>query len=76
MAKTRLSVKEAADLMGASEQFVRRGILSGKFGFAYGVKEEGKKRATYWISAKKFTEETGIKIPEEEEDHEQARNCI
>ena len=56
----RLSVKEAARLMGASEWFVRRGLQQGLFPWGYAVKTSTK--YTYWISPAKFKECTGIEI--------------
>ncbi|MDD6488937.1 MAG: hypothetical protein PUG48_03870 [Clostridia bacterium] len=56
----RLSVKRVAELMGASEQFVRRGLQQGLFPWGYAVKTSSK--WTYWISPVKFTEFTGIKV--------------
>lgn len=58
--KNRLSVKQVADLMGASEWFIRRGLQQGMFPWGYAVKTSSK--YTYWISAAKFTESTGIKV--------------
>lgn len=56
----RLSVKKVAELMGASEQFVRRGLQQGLFPWGYAVKTSSK--WTYWISSIKFAEYTGIKV--------------
>lgn len=56
----RLSVKKVAELMGASEQFVRRGLQQGLFPWGYAVKISS--RWTYWISPVKFTEFTGIEV--------------
>lgn len=56
----RLSVKEAARLMGTSPQFIRLGLQQGKLEFGRAVKTSG--RWTYWISSEKFTEITGINI--------------
>lgn len=56
----RLSVKKVAELMGASEWFIRRGLQLGMFPWGYAVKTSSK--FTYWISPVKFTECTGIKI--------------
>lgn len=56
----RLSVKRVAELMGASEQFVRRGLQQGLFPWGYAVKTSSK--WTYWISPVKFTEFTGIEV--------------
>lgn len=63
--KNRLSTKEAAALMDVSEQFIRIGLQRGILPFGYAIKQT--KRWTYFISAEKFTEATGIKVQEEEE---------
>ena len=57
--KNRLTVKKVAELMGASEWFIRRGLQQGLFPWGYAVKTSSK--YTYWISPIKFTECTGIK---------------
>lgn len=46
--------------MGASEQFIRRGLQQNIFPWGYAVKMSS--RWTYWISPDKFSEYTGIKI--------------
>ena len=61
----RMTVQEAADLMGASPQFVRIGLQQGKFSWGYAVKPSSK--WTYWISRSKFEEATGIKGVSEDE---------
>lgn len=61
--KDRLSVQQTAKLMNAGEQFIRRGLVENRFPFGYAVKTSSK--WTYFISASKFTEYTGIKIPNE-----------
>lgn len=58
--KNRLTVKETAELMNCSEQFVRKGLRNGTFPFGYAVKTSS--FWTYFISAEKFTEFTGIKV--------------
>lgn len=58
--ESRLSVKKTAELMSASEQFVRYGLQQGKFPWGYAVKTSSK--WTYFISAVKFTEHTGIEV--------------
>lgn len=57
----RITVKMAADLMGVSEQFIRIAMQQGKLPIGTAVKLTGNKY-TYYISPKKFTEYTGIKI--------------
>lgn len=58
--KNRISVKKAASLMGAGEQFIRLGLQQGIFPWGYAVKTSS--QWTYFISAVKFTEHTGITI--------------
>lgn len=60
MSGVRLSLPEAARLMGASQQFLREGLKQGKFSWGTAVKMSG--RWTYFINAIKFEEETGIKV--------------
>ena len=52
--KTKVSVKEAASLMGKSVQFVRIGLQRGAFKFGSAVKLSS--RWTYHISPKLFYE--------------------
>ena len=63
MAENRLSTKVAAELMNVGEQFIRVGLQQGKLPFGYAVRMS-EKRWTYYISPTKFTEVTGIQIPE------------
>lgn len=58
--KTVLTCKEAATLMHKHESYVRQGLQEGRPGFEFGsaVKTSGK--WSYFISAAKFTEVTGI----------------
>ena len=60
MTQNRLSVIEAAKLMGVSDQFIRIGLQQEKLPFGYAV-QTSKNRWTYYISPEKFYEETGIK---------------
>ncbi len=62
MTKNRLTVKKAAKLMGASEQFVRLGLQQGIFPWGYAVKTST--QYTYFISTAKFAEFIGISIEE------------
>ncbi len=62
MKNGRLSVEEAAKLMGANAQFIRIGLQQGVFPWGYAVKTST--QYTYFILPKKFEECTGIKIPE------------
>lgn len=56
----RMSVKQTAQLMNVSEQFIRIGLQKGIFPFGYAVKMS--KIWTYYISPEKFTEYTGIQV--------------
>ncbi|MBQ7131264.1 MAG: helix-turn-helix transcriptional regulator [Oscillospiraceae bacterium] len=57
----KLSIKRASELMGVSQQFIRVGLQKGILPFGYAVKiSQG--RFTYFISAKKFSEYTGIEV--------------
>ena len=51
----KMSVKDAAAALGASEAFVRRGLQQGRFPWGYAVR--GKKRWSYFISEEMFEEE-------------------
>lgn len=55
----RLSVAEAAQLLGASEQFIRIGLQQGYLKFGMAVKMSS--QWTYVITKQKFEEFTGIK---------------
>ncbi|MEE1503672.1 MAG: hypothetical protein UGF89_05435 [Acutalibacteraceae bacterium] len=55
-----LTVKEAANLMGKSENFIRIGLQRKILPFGYAVKT-GEQRWSYFISREKFREATGIK---------------
>lgn len=58
--KEKLTVQEAARLMGKSEMFIRIGLQRNNLPFGYAVKT-GKERWSYYISREKFREATGIK---------------
>ena len=57
----RLQPKTAAQLMGISREALYQGLRDGRFPFGYAVKTSGK--WTYWLSASRFTQETGIPVP-------------
>ncbi|MEY8317721.1 helix-turn-helix transcriptional regulator [Oscillospiraceae bacterium 50-58] len=57
----KLPPKVAAKLMGISRDALYQGLQDGRFPFGYAVKMSGK--WTYWISAPRFTKETGIPVP-------------
>ncbi|NLK94707.1 MAG: hypothetical protein GX275_05910 [Clostridiales bacterium] len=59
-----LSVKEAAELMGKSEQFVRVGLQRNLLPIGSAVKMSS--HWTYYISPKLFSDFTGIDIKEEQ----------
>ena len=63
MSKNRLTVKEAAELMNCTQQFIRVGLQRNFFTFGYASKTST--RWSYYISRQKFEEVTGIKIEEE-----------
>lgn len=46
----RISIKEAARMMGAAEQFVRVSIFAGKIPGAYMVEGKNGKRGQYYIT--------------------------
>ncbi len=62
MKNGRLSVEEAAKLMGASAQFIRIGLQQSVFPWGYAVKTSS--HYTYFIIEKKFEEYTGIQLKE------------
>lgn len=55
-----LPVKIAARLMHKSKSFIKQGLKDGVFPWGYAVKL---KNWSYFISASKFTEYTGITVP-------------
>jgi hypothetical protein len=55
-----MSVFQAAELLGASEQFIRIGLQQKTLPFGMAVKMSG--RWTYVITKQKFEETTGIKV--------------
>lgn len=56
-----LPVPLVAKLMGKSKEWIRQGLRDGVFPWGYAVKL---KNWSYFISSTKFTEYTGIQIPE------------
>ncbi len=60
--ENRLTVHQAAKLLGASDQFVRIGIREGQLKFGVAVKTSN--QWTYLITKQKFEEVTGITVPE------------
>lgn len=57
--QVKLSVIQAAKLMGVSPQFVRIGLQKQQLPFGHAV-QMSKNRYTYHISTKKFSEYTGV----------------
>lgn len=57
----RMPVDMAARLMGVSRKTIMLGLQDGVFPFGYAVKTSGS--WTYWLSAPRFTQETGIPVP-------------
>lgn len=62
MKGNRLSVKEAAELMGADQQFIRVAMQRGHLPFGCALKKSS--QYTYYISVQKFAEYTGIPLDE------------
>ena len=52
-----MKVKEAARLMGVSEEFIRAGIRQQVFPWGYAVRVNS--RFSYWINRRMFLEEMG-----------------
>lgn len=55
----RMTVKEAAKLLGCGEQTIRMGLQQGRYSWGYAVKTSS--FYTYIIMASRFYEETKIK---------------
>lgn len=58
--KERMTVKEAAELLGCDQQTVRMGLQQGRFNWGYAIKTSS--MYTYIIIASKFYEDTKIKL--------------
>lgn len=56
----KVTVEMVARAMGASPQFIRRGLQQGVFPWGYAVKGSG--RWIYWINAERFKEITGLRL--------------
>lgn len=65
MSENRLTVEEAAEIMGASPQFVRIGLRQGIFPWGYAVKIS--RRWTYYINRGKFLSEEKMDGKEKDE---------
>ena len=70
--KYNLSVNRAAQLMGVTEQYIRVGLQLGQLPFGVALQVGGKKQFTYYISPAKFTEFTGVAVPE----YDSRYNCM
>lgn len=68
-----LKVKEAAKLMGKSEQFIRIGLQRKLLPFGSAVQSPGGKYS-YYISPELFEQYTGIKIEKEKENIDATNN--
>lgn len=51
----RISIKEAARMMGVAEQFVRVSIFAGKIPGAYKVEGKNGKRGEYYVTDEQIT---------------------
>lgn len=58
-AKQKITIKEAAEIMGKCQQFVRVGLQRGLLPFGTAVKGQGT-RWTYYISPKLFYDYVGL----------------
>ena len=54
-----ISVKEAARIMGKSEQFIRQGLIEGYLPIGMAVKRPGSSHYCYYIIPKKLYDLTG-----------------
>lgn len=59
----RITIKEAAELLGVSEQLLRMGLRNGNFPFGTAIKTSS--RYTYYISTTKLLDYIGLRIDEE-----------
>ncbi|MCI8388988.1 MAG: hypothetical protein HFE63_11075 [Clostridiales bacterium] len=60
-----ITIKEAAERMGKSEQFIRICLQQGIFGFGKAIKLRGRKKYTYYISPVEFERLVGPVKPDE-----------
>ncbi len=56
----RLSVMDAARMMGINHQTVRKGLQQGVFPWGYGIKTS--EHWVYFINAKRFSEIEGVSV--------------
>lgn len=59
-----LSITQAARLMHKHVDYVKTGLIQGRPGFEFGSAVKISSRWSFFISAAKFTEVTGIPVPE------------
>lgn len=69
-----VTVKEAAKLMGVSEQELRLGMQQGDYPIGTARKNKPGGKYKYYISPKLFYEFTGIKIEETKKENTQTDN--
>lgn len=62
MSTKKITIAEAAEIMGVSQQFVRIGLQRGLLPFGFAVSMSGGKRFTYYINPKDFEEYLGLKL--------------
>ena len=58
----KVPVHVAATIMDKSPQFVRRGLIAGKFPFGAAVAFDEDKRHSYYINPQKFMDYTGCTL--------------
>lgn len=56
-----IPIKEAAQIMNKSEQYIRQGLIQKVLPIGIAIKLEGSNQYSYYISPKKFYEYTGYK---------------
>ena len=69
--KRSISVKQAAELMGKSEQFIRVGLQRGLLPFGTAMMLPDSTHYTYYISPKQFYDYVGRGDEEEEVDEDE-----
>ncbi|MBC3887240.1 hypothetical protein GH810_02810 [Acetobacterium paludosum] len=61
-----VTIKEAAEMLGKCEQFVRLGLQQGAFDFGVAVLSKNGKKYSYQISRRKLEKYVGIERSEEQ----------
>lgn len=61
MSNQRITIKQAAELLGVSQQFLRIGLQQGKFSFGVAVKTSPS-RYTYYVNADRLLAYLGAKL--------------